>query len=61
MGVVIRHKVGDKIKKGEPLFVVHASDKAKLEVARARVLAAHKFSARPERPLPLFYKVIKSK
>jgi pyrimidine-nucleoside phosphorylase len=61
VGVIIRHKVGDKIKKGEPLFVVHANDKTKLAAARARILAAHKFSGRPERPLPLFYKVIKSK
>jgi pyrimidine-nucleoside phosphorylase len=61
VGVVIRHKVGDRIKKGEPLFVVHANDKAKLAAARTRILAAHKFSVRPERPLPLFYKVIKSK
>jgi len=61
VGVVIRHKVGDKIKKGEPLFVIHANDKAKLAAARERILAAHKFSARPVRPLPLFYKVIKSK
>ena len=61
VGVVVRHKVGDKIKKGEPLFVIHANDKAKLAEARARVLAAHKFSVRPERPLPLFYRVIKSK
>ncbi len=61
VGVIIRHKVGDKIKKGEPLFVIHANDKAKLAAARERILAAHKFSARPERPLPLFYKVIKSK
>jgi pyrimidine-nucleoside phosphorylase len=59
VGLVIRHKVGDKIKKGEPLFAVHATDKAKFEEARARVLAAHKFSSRPARPLPLFYRVIK--
>jgi pyrimidine-nucleoside phosphorylase len=61
VGVIIRHKVGDKIKKGEPLFILHANDQAKLAAARARILAAHKFSARPERPLPLFYRVIKSR
>ena len=59
VGVIIRHKVGDKIKKGEPLFVLHANDQARLAAARTQILAAHKFSARPERPLPLFYKVIK--
>jgi pyrimidine-nucleoside phosphorylase len=61
VGLVLRHKVGDRIKKGEPLFVVHANDPAKLAAARAAVLAAHKFSPGPVKPLPLFYKVIKSK
>jgi pyrimidine-nucleoside phosphorylase len=61
VGVILRHKVGDQIKKGQPLFVLHANDQAKLAAARARMLAAHKFSARPVKPLPLFYKVIKSK
>jgi pyrimidine-nucleoside phosphorylase len=61
VGVIIRHKVGDKVKKGEPLFVLHANDQARLAAARTRILAAHKFSARPERPLPLFYRVIKSR
>ncbi len=61
VGFVIRHKVGDKLRKGEPLFVVHANDKAKLEAAQARGLAAHKFSGARVKPLPLFYKVLRSK
>jgi pyrimidine-nucleoside phosphorylase len=60
VGLVIHHKVGDKVAKGEPLFTVHANDAAKLEVARARALAAHRFSAKKVRPLPLFYKVLES-
>ena len=40
VGVVIRYKVGDKLKKGQPLFTLHANDKAKLAAAKARVLAA---------------------
>jgi len=60
VGLVLYHKVGDRVKQGEPLFVVHANDPAKLAVAKARVLAAHQFSARPVKPLPLFYKVVKS-
>lgn len=59
VGLVVRHKVGDKLRKGEPLFTVHANDKTKLAEAKERVLAAHKFSANRTRPLPLFYKVIK--
>jgi len=60
VGVVIHHKVGDGVRKGEPLFTIHANDAAKLKIAKARVLAAHKFSAKQVQPLPLFYKVLRS-
>lgn len=59
VGFNIRHNVGDKVRKGEPLFTVHANDKAKLAEALDRVLAAHKFSNARVRPLPLFYKVVR--
>jgi pyrimidine-nucleoside phosphorylase len=55
VGFVIHHKVGDKIEKGEPLFTVYASDKAKLNEAIASVSAAHIFVDHPVPPLPLFY------
>jgi pyrimidine-nucleoside phosphorylase len=61
VGLVIHHKVGDKVQKGEPLFTVHANDPAKLETAKARALAAHKFSTKKVKPLPLFYRVLKSR
>jgi pyrimidine-nucleoside phosphorylase len=61
VGLVVHHKVGERVKKGEPLFTVHANDPARLAAAKERVLAAHRFSARPVKPLPLFYKVIKSR
>jgi pyrimidine-nucleoside phosphorylase len=60
VGLVIQHQVGDRVKKGEPLFTVHANDADKLAAARARVLAAHAFSAQKVKPLPLFYKTLKS-
>ncbi|MBP7690919.1 MAG: thymidine phosphorylase [Anaerolineales bacterium] len=60
-GLVIHHKVGGRVQRGEPLFTVHAGDPAKLAAAKARALAAHKFSRRPVEPLPLFYKVLKSR
>lgn len=55
VGFVIHHKVGDKIKEGEPLFTVHANDEKKLEEAIASVSAAHTFNDFPVPPLPLFY------
>lgn len=59
VGLVIKHKVGERLRKGEPLFVAHANDRDKLKAAVARVLAAHKFSATRVKPLPLFYKTLK--
>jgi pyrimidine-nucleoside phosphorylase len=56
VGVVMHHKVGDLVRKGAPLFTVHAHDEEKLEAARERVLAAHTFSDQPVQPLALFYR-----
>jgi pyrimidine-nucleoside phosphorylase len=55
VGFVIHHKVGDQVKKGEPLFTIHANDQEKLAEARDAVLSAHAFSGEPVEPLPLFY------
>jgi pyrimidine-nucleoside phosphorylase len=58
VGIIIHHKVGDKLAEGEPLFTIHASDMGKLEAAKIRLLAAHKWSDSACEPLPLFYGVI---
>ncbi len=58
VGVVVHRKVGDQVEKGEPLFTVHANDEASLKEAVRRVLAAHRFSAVPVVPLPLFYRTL---
>jgi pyrimidine-nucleoside phosphorylase len=55
VGIVVHHKVGDKVQKGEPLFTIHADDEAKLAEARAMTLAAHKLTTEIVQPLPLFY------
>lgn len=55
VGIVVHHKVGDKLKKGEPLFSLYVNDQSKLEAARQRVLSAHKWSVQKVKPLPLFY------
>jgi pyrimidine-nucleoside phosphorylase len=60
VGFVIHHKVGDRVKKGAPLFTIHANDEGKLAAARERVLAAHHIGRQKVEPLPLFYKVLKS-
>ncbi len=58
VGIIIHHKVGDQLEKGEPLFTIHASDRLKLERARERLLAAHRWNDSPCEELPLFYDVV---
>jgi pyrimidine-nucleoside phosphorylase len=60
VGLMIHRKVGDRVKKGEPLFTIHANDAARLAAAKQRALAAHRFSAARVQPLPLYYKVLQS-
>lgn len=55
VGLIIYKKVGDEVKKGEPLFEIHANDEAKLAEARQKVLTAHEIGGAPVPPLPLFY------
>ncbi len=55
VGLVVHHKVGDRVEAGDPLFTIHANDEARAAAAREAVLAAHVFSDSPVPPLPLFY------
>lgn len=59
VGIVVLHKVGDRVKKGEPLFVLHANSKDSLAAARTRVLEAHKWSAKKVKRLRHSYGVVK--
>jgi pyrimidine-nucleoside phosphorylase len=58
VGVVVRHKVGDYINAGEVLFTIYANSNEKLEAGRERMLNAHRWSAEPVKPLPLYYGMI---
>jgi pyrimidine-nucleoside phosphorylase len=55
VGILIHHKVGDQVEKGEPLFTIHANNKEKLEEAREAIFSAHFFAEDPVERLPLFY------
>lgn len=59
VGVVVHHKVGDRVVKGEPLFTVHAADPVKREAAIERLLQAHTWSRRPVERLPHFYRTLR--
>jgi pyrimidine-nucleoside phosphorylase len=59
VGVIVHHKVGDKLEIGQPLYTVHASDEEHMARACQQVLKAHAWSDAPVEPLPLFYGVIR--
>jgi pyrimidine-nucleoside phosphorylase len=59
VGIIVHHKVGDRIEAGQPLVTVHASDEVKMSWACQEVLEAHAWSDSPVKPLPLFYDVIR--
>lgn len=58
VGVVVHYKVGEWVQKGTPLCTIYASDRVRLERARARLLGAHTVGSEPVPSLPLFYKKI---
>jgi len=58
VGIVVHHKVGDRVAQEDPLFTVHANDPALMRSATERVRNAHQISAHPVDRLPLFYGVI---
>ena len=58
VGVIVHHKVGDKVNLGDVLFTMHANDEEKLEVAKQKMLAAHRWSDEALKPLPLYYGVV---
>lgn len=60
VGVVVRCKVGDLIRAGDPLFTIHANDGAKLAQARALLEQAVQFSEGEPQPLPAFYDTLYS-
>ena len=58
VGMTILHKVGEQVKEGDPLFIIHANDQDRLEAAKIRLLKAHQIVDEPCEELPLFYGVI---
>ncbi len=58
VGIVIHQKVGNPIKRGDPLFTIHANQPDKLDEAVKHVADAFEFSDEIVQPLPLFYEVI---
>ncbi len=59
VGVVFQRKVGARVARGEPLFTLHANDRAKCDAATARLLAAMEFRADAPAPLPLIHRIVR--
>lgn len=59
VGVVFHRKVGARVTRGEPLFTLHANDRAKFDAAKARLLAAITFSDAPPSPPPLIHRIVR--
>jgi pyrimidine-nucleoside phosphorylase len=55
VGLIIHHKVGDQLVKGDPLYTIYANDTAKLTEVRVSLRAAFLWSDKPVTALPLFY------
>lgn len=58
VGLIIPHKVGDHVGKGDLLFTIHASNSASAAEAKERILTAFAWSDQPVEKLPLFYGII---
>jgi pyrimidine-nucleoside phosphorylase len=58
VGAVLVKKVGDYVKKGEPLLTIHANDEKKLADAKQRLLDAYSWSDKPAERPPLIHQII---
>ncbi|MCD4674020.1 MAG: thymidine phosphorylase [Anaerolineaceae bacterium] len=58
VGIMVLHKVGDRVEAGEALFTVHANDAARLAQAKKRLEETVEWSDMICDPLPLFYGVV---
>lgn len=58
VGVVVHHKVGDRVIAGEPLLTLHANDPVRLSQALELVDSACTIAPQPVEPLPIIYEVL---
>lgn len=58
VGLIVHHKVGDAVWRGEPLFTVHANDKGRLAEAEAWLARAVRIQEEPAPPLPHIYETL---
>ncbi len=59
VGIIVHHKVGDRVEAGEPLFTIHANHEKPAAEVRQSLLDAHRWSDVPVPALPLFYDAVR--
>ncbi|MFV1949824.1 MAG: thymidine phosphorylase [Anaerolineales bacterium] len=59
VGIEVLREVGEFVKKGEDLFVLHSASRDDFERAKECLLAAHQWSDKAVDPLPLVYDIIR--
>jgi pyrimidine-nucleoside phosphorylase len=57
-GIVLNKKIGDAVKKGEPLAWLHTNDRDRIPKARERLPAYYAFEDAPPEPKALVYNVL---
>jgi len=58
VGILVHHKVGERVEAGEVLFTIHARSQAEAEQAAEALRQALAWSEHPTAELPLFYGVV---
>jgi pyrimidine-nucleoside phosphorylase len=58
VGIIVHHKVGDRVEAGKPLFTIHANSRESFEAAREMLTSAIQWSDKAVAPIPSFYGVI---
>lgn len=58
VGLVLRRKVGEEVKAGEPLLQIHARTREAAEAIKPALLVAYRFSPDPVSPPPLIDRII---
>lgn len=58
VGLVVEAKIGDHVRAGDTLMIIHANDEGKMAGAQQRLLAAYEWSGQPVSAPPLIYQAL---
>ncbi|TVX92832.1 pyrimidine-nucleoside phosphorylase [Paenibacillus agilis] len=58
VGLDLRKKVADEVKKGDVLAILHVNDESRVEESKQRIIQAYQLSAEPVEEKPLVYAIV---